>query len=528
MTDIAAPAPAAAAPIDLPSLPVERLARRVVTGPVPTMVTTRSPFDGSPIAELPESTPENVTSAFARARLAQTAWAKRSVRERTAVFLRFHDRVLERQSEILDIIQTETGKARKHAFEEVLDVALCSRHYGRRAVGYLRERRRAGALPVLTKAIEVRHPKGVVGLVSPWNYPLALSIGDAIPAFIAGNAVVMKPDTQTALTALWAQDVLIECGLPEDLWQIVLGDGPVVGTAVVEGADYVGFTGSTRTGREVAQRAAARLVGASLELGGKNAMIVLADADLDRAAEGAVRACFSSAGQLCISIERMYVHADIHDAFLDRFLARIQTMRLAAGYAWDTDMGSLVSRRQLQAVTRHVDEARAAGARVLIGGTARPDLGPLFYEPTVLADVTPEMAVCAEETFGPVVSVYRFTEEEEVVTRANETAYGLNASVWTRNTRHGGALARRLRAGTVNVNEGYAAAYGSAGAPMGGMGDSGLGRRHGAEGIMKFTEAQTVATQRLLPIAAPFGMSDEQWARSLTLSLRVMKVLRVR
>ncbi|MGC0422350.1 succinic semialdehyde dehydrogenase [Embleya sp. AB8] len=527
MTDIAAPAPAAAS-IVVPDLPGPRLARRVVTGTVPTMVTTRSPFDGSPVAELPESTPENVTSAFARARLAQTAWAKRSVRERCAVFLRFHDKVLERQSEILDIIQTETGKARKHAFEEVLDVALCSRHYGRRAAGYLRERRRAGALPVLTKAIEVRHPKGVVGLVTPWNYPLALSIGDAIPAFIAGNAVVMKPDTQTALTALWAQDVLIECGLPEDLWQIVLGDGPVVGTAVVEAADYVGFTGSTRTGREVAQRAAARLVGASLELGGKNAMIVLPDADLDRAAEGAVRACFSSAGQLCIAIERMYVHADVHDAFVDRFLARIQTMKLAAGYAWDTDMGSLVSRRQLDTVTRHVDEARSAGARVLIGGKARPDLGPLFYEPTVLASVTAEMAVCAEETFGPVVSVYRYTEEEEVVTRANATAYGLNASVWTRDTRHGGALGRRLHAGTVNVNEGYAAAYGSVGAPMGGMGDSGLGRRHGMEGITKFTEAQTVATERLLPITAPFGMTDERWARTLTVSLRILKTLRVR
>jgi succinate-semialdehyde dehydrogenase/glutarate-semialdehyde dehydrogenase len=527
MTDIAAPAPAAA-PVVVPDLPGERLARRIVTGSVPTMVTTRTPFDGSPIVELPESTPENVASAFARARLAQTAWAKRSVRERAAVFLRFHDKLLDRQSEILDIVQTETGKARKHAFEEVLDVAICSRHYGRRAAGYLREHRRAGALPVLTKAIEVRHPKGVVGLVSPWNYPLALSIGDAIPALIAGNAVVMKPDTQTALTALWAQDVLIECGLPEDLWQIVIGDGPVVGTAVVEGADYVGFTGSTKTGREVARRAAERLVGASLELGGKNAMIVLADADLDRAAEGAVRACFSSAGQLCISIERMYVHADVREAFLDRFLARVQAMKLAADYAWDTDMGSLVARRQLDTVTRHVDEAREAGAEVLVGGRARPDLGPLFYEPTVLAGVTPQMRVCAQETFGPVVSVYSFDDEEEVVTRANETAYGLNASVWTRDTRHGGRLGRRLRAGTVNVNEGYAAAYGSAGAPMGGMGDSGLGRRHGAEGILKFTESQTVATQRLIPIAAPFGMTDEQWARSLTLSLRIMKTLRMR
>ncbi|MEU8135477.1 succinic semialdehyde dehydrogenase [Streptodolium elevatio] len=517
-----------AIPAAHPRLPVDRLLRRVVAGPVPTRVTTRAPFTGAAVAELPESTDEDVALAYTRARAAQERWAERPVAERAAVFLRFHDRLLERQDEILDIIQTETGKVRKHAFEEVLEVALCCRHYGRRARGYLRSRRRAGALPVLTKAVEVRHPKGVVGLVSPWNYPLALSIGDAIPAMVAGNAVVMKPDTQTALTALWALDVLTECGLPEDLWQIVIGDGPVIGPAVVDRADYVCFTGSTRTGREVAQRAAARLVGASLELGGKNAMIVLPDADLERAAEGAVRACFSSAGQLCVSIERMYVHADIQDQFLERFLARVEAMRLAPGYGWDADMGSLVSRRQLDNVTRHVEDAREHGAKVLTGGRPRPDIGPLFYEPTVLQDVTPGMAVCAEETFGPVVAVYPFTDVDDAVARANATAYGLNASVWTRDTRRGARIAQRLRAGSVNVNEGYAASYGSAGAPMGGMGDSGLGRRHGIEGITKFTEAQTVATQRVIPIAAPFGMTDEQWARSLTLSLRIMKSFGVR
>jgi succinate-semialdehyde dehydrogenase/glutarate-semialdehyde dehydrogenase len=508
-----------------PEIAVGRLVRRVVTGPMPTIVTTRAPFTGEPVADMPESTPEDVAAAFSRARVAQQAWAQRSPRERAAVFLRFHDALLSRQDEILDIVQTETGKARKHAFEEVLDIANTTRHYARRAGGYLKTRRRAGALPVLTKAIEVRVPKGVVGLISPWNYPFALAVGDAIPALLAGNGLVLKPDTQTALTCLWALDVLTECGLPEGLVQVVVGDGPVIGPAIVEHADYVGFTGSTRVGREIAQQAAARLIGSSLELGGKNAMIVLADADLARTAEGAVRACFTNSGQLCISIERMYVHEDVYDRFLALFLDRVKNMKLAAGYDWDTDMGSLTGKRQLDTVVRHVDQARQLGATVLVGGEARPDAGPFFYAPTVLTDVTPDMTLCAEETFGPVVSVYKVGSVDEAIERANATAYGLNASVWTRSAKRGTAVAKQLKAGTVNVNEGYAAAYGSPGAPMGGMGDSGLGRRHGVEGITKYTEGQTVAVQRLIPIAAPFGMSDEQWARTLTLSLRVMKTL---
>lgn len=337
--------------------------------------------------------------------------------------------------------------------------------------------------------------------------------------------MVNKPDTQTALTALWARELLVEAGLPAELWQIVVGDGPVIGPAVVERADYVSFTGSTRTGREVAQRAAARLVGASLELGGKNAMLVLADADLDKAAEGAVRACFSSAGQLCISIERLFVHGSVADAFLERFAARTRALRLGGGLAYGADMGSLVSQRQLDTVTRHVEEAVKAGAAVLAGGQARPDIGPLFFEPTILDGVTDQMAVCAEETFGPVVSIYRFDTEDEAVATANATPYGLNSSVWTRDLRRGRAVAARLRTGTVNVNEAYAAAYGSVASPMGGMGDSGLGRRHGAEGILRYTEAQTIASQRVMPLAPAFGLDDEKFAALFTRSLRALKAL---
>ncbi|MCX5405135.1 succinic semialdehyde dehydrogenase [Streptomyces sp. NBC_00335] len=542
MTDTQAPAPLRSAP--QPTNPVApapagaRSAADVVTPELVARLTrgvagsgrtaNHSPFTGDRLAELPEATPEDVAAAFAAARAAQPAWAALPVRARAAVLLRFHDLVLSRQAEVLDLIQLETGKARLHAHEEVQAVSIAARHYGRKAPSYLRPKGHTGAMPTLTKVTELRQPRGVIGQIAPWNYPLELSIGDALPAFVAGNAVVMKPDTETALTALWARDLMIEAGLPAEVFQIVLGEGPVVGPELVRHADYVSFTGSTRTGREVAQGAAARLVGVSLELGGKNAMLVLRDADVEKAAAGAVRACFSSAGQLCISIERLYVHASIADEFVARFAARTKAMRLGSSLAYGADMGSLAGERQLAAVQRHVDDAVAKGATLVTGGVARPDIGPLFYEPTILDGVETAMAVCGEETFGPVVSIYRFTDEDEVIEEANGTSYGLNSSVWTKDARRGHAVSARLRTGTVNINEGYAPAYGSAQAPMGGMKESGLGRRHGSEGILKYTEAQTVAHQRLLPMAPSLGMDDEKYAAFMTRSLKVMKAFRLR
>ena len=524
---VAEPGPRTAADAVTPQL-VARLVQGITAGAQPTMGVSRSPFTGEVLAEIPESTAEDVATAFVRARAAQRAWAERPLGERAAVLLRFHDLLLGEQAELLDLIQAETGKARAHAFEEVSVAAVEARHYARAGARYLRPRRRGGVMPGLTRVTEVRHPKGVVGQISPWNYPLALFAGDAVPAFMAGNAVVTKPDTQTTLTALRTRELLVQAGLPPELWQIVVGDGPVIGPEVVDRADYVSFTGSTRTGRDVAQRAAARLVGASMELGGKNAMLVLADADLDKAAEGAVRACFSSAGQLCVSVERLFVAHEVADAFLDRFTARTRALRLGNTLGWGADMGSLVSQRQLDTVSAHVDEAVKNGARVLAGGRARPDVGPLFYEPTVLEGVDAASAVCAQETFGPVVSVYRFDTEDEAVAQANSTPYGLNSSVWSRSAGHGRAVAVRLHSGTVNVNEGYAAAYASVAAPMGGMGESGVGRRPGSEGILKYTEPQTVAVQRLVPLAPSFGMDDEGYARLMTRALGAMKALRLK
>ena len=486
-------------------------------------IAIRSPLAGCPLANIPAGTAEDAAHAVALARAAQPAWAARSFADRARVFVRFHDLLLERQEEILDLIQLETGKARRYAFEEVLDTAVVSRHYARHAEELLEPRARKGALPLLTKTTEVRSPVGVVGFIVPWNYPLNLAITDAVPALMAGNTAVLKPDVQTSLTALWAVGLLREAGLPRDVFPVVTGDGPVVGPALGELVDFVMFTGSSRTGKIVASQAASRLIGCSLELGGKNAMLVLADADVEKAAEGAVRGCFAAAGQVCISIERILVHRSLWDRFVTRFVGRTKALRLGAALDYSVDVGSLASERQLKAVEEHVGDALRQGAQALAGGKRRPELGPLFYEPTILTNVGPGMKAYAEETFGPVVSLYPFDSEDDAIAMANNTRYGLSASIWTRNTTRGELLARRIRAGSVNVNEVYAAAWGSVDSPIGGMKESGLRGRHGAEGILKFTESQTVAVQRILPIAPPWGMDPGTYARWMSRLLMIIR-----
>jgi succinate-semialdehyde dehydrogenase/glutarate-semialdehyde dehydrogenase len=505
-----------------------RLTERVVCAPRPKTVVTKTPLTGAPIATLPQSAPADIRVAYTTARAAQRFWSRMPMRHRARIFLRFHDLVLARQEQLLDLIQIESGKARVHAFEEVADVAIVSRHYARRAESYLRPRRRQGAFPLLSQAVELRHPKGVVGIVAPWNYPLSMSITDAIPALLAGNAVVLRPDNQSALTALAAVALLDEAGLPEGVLQVALGEGSTVGGAVLDNADYICFTGSTSTGRTVAQRAGRRLVGASLELGGKNAMYVAYDANIGKAVDGALRACFSSAGQLCVSIERLYLHESVADEFLEAFIAAARSMRLSPDLSYGADLGSLVSAAQLERVSAHVEDARSKGAQVLAGGRARPEIGPYFYEPTILTGVTAAMDCRDDETFGPVVCVYRVGSDDEAVLLANDSDFGLNASVWTRDVARGRRIAQSIKAGTVNINDGYAAAWGSVGAPMGGMNSSGLSRRHGGEGITKYTDSQNVTAQHLVGFAAPFGLSDRRWARTLTLALNAMKRLGVR
>ena len=502
---------------------VRRLVTRLAAAPDAPRLVTTVPFTGGPAASLPTSRAADVAAAVARARAVQPEWAARSSADRAGLLLRLHDLVLQRQGEVLDLIQIECGKARLHAYEEVADVAITCRWYARRGPALLADARRSGLVPGLTRVREIRHPQGVVGIIAPWNYPLTMAACDALPALLAGNAVVIKPDEQTPMTALWAAAALAEAGLPEGLFSVVVGDGPVLGAALIDAADHIAFTGSTATGRLVAQRAAARLIGSSLELGGKNSLYVAEDADLDRAAEAAVRDCFASAGQLCISIERLLLHERIADAFLDRFIDRVRHLRLGTALDFSTDLGCLVSAEHLERVRAHVDDAVARGARVLIGGRPLPDIGPLFYAPTVLEGVPVEATCYAEETFGPVVSVYRVSSDGEAVRLANGTEYGLNASIWTRDVRRGVRLARQVRTGTVSVNESYGASWGSVAAPMGGRKASGLGRRHGAQGLLRFTEAQTIAVQRigLRPLYAQGGQRfSEAFTGALRLSRR--------
>lgn len=483
----------------------------------------RSPFTGAVIADLPLSTPSDVERAVNRAQAAQRQWAQRTVAERSRVLLAFHDLLMDRRAEVLDVIQAETGKARKDALEEVLDVALNIQHYVRMAPTALRPRRPRGALPFLTRVMQWRHPVGVVGVIAPWNYPLTLAASDAVPGLIAGNAVMVKPDVQTSYTAAWVAAALAESGLPEGLFCVVTGEGPVIGPAVVDAVDHVIFTGSTATGRIVAQQCAKRLIGCTLELGGKNAMIVRHDVDPVKAARIATRAMFANTGQLCISMERVYVHAAVYDRFVEEVIERVRSLRIGMSVGWGADVGPLINDTHLARVRAHVEDAVAEGARILTGGRARPDVGPLAFEPTLLADVTESMAVCREETFGPVAAIYRIRDDDEAVWRANDTAYGLNASILSTDVKAARRLAVRLNAGSVNINEGYAATWGSVSAPVGGRGDSGLGYRHGLDGLLSTTESQVIASQHLVGFGPPFGADDARWGQILGTAVRLMR-----
>ena len=484
-----------------------------------------SPIRPKESIAIPQATTADVYAAANRVRLAQRDWAKKSVGERAQFARRLHSLVLERQDDILDVIQWETGKSRRSAFDEVADVSMTALYYATKGPRQLAPERRQGALPLLTTAKVHYQPRGLVSMISPWNYPFTLPVSDAIPALIAGNGVLLKPDPKTTLSALLGISLMVEAGLPRDLVLAITGDATVVGPELISAGDFVMFTGSTHTGALIAKQAAARLTDFSAELGGKNAMVVLADADQQRAIDGVITAAFSNAGQLCMSIERLYVDQSIYDQFVPALSKRVSTLRLGIDFDYSYDVGSLISKDQLTKVSTHVDDAVKHGARVLAGGKPRPDIGPFVYEPTVLEGVSEEMMLCRGETFGPVIAVTAFSSDNEAIASANDSDYGLNASVWGSPAR-ATDVATRIQAGSVNVNEGFTATWASTDAPMGGMKKSGIGRRHGPEGIRKYAESQTLARQRLANIDAPRGWSQERFTKVMSVGLRLLGLIR--
>ena len=499
----------------VPPVDAARLASTVPTTADRQQRTVRAPATDEKLGTVPDCRPADVDAAVERARTAQQAWADRTIADRVAVLRDVHDAVLDRQQELVDTLQAETGKARGDAAEEVLDIANNARYYADTAEQCLSPSSRSGVVPGVTRAVEHCHPKGVVGIVTPWNYPLTLAVSDALPALVAGNAVVVKPAEGTPYSTILAAEILRESGVPEDCFQVVTGEGTALGEPLIEAVDMLTFTGSTATGRTVAELAGRHLTETSLELGGKNPAVVLDDADIERTATGIVRDSFANAGQLCVSIERVYVAESVYHDVRDAVVERTDDLTVGVGRDWALDVGSLQSATQLAKVSEHVEDARERGATVLAGGEHRPDIGPYVYEPTVLADVPEDARLVDEETFGPVVRLEPVADAGAAVAAANDSAYGLHGAVWTGDTDRGADLAARIDCGTVAVNDTYRAMWSSMDAPMGGRGDSGIGRRHGRQGIEKYTDAQSVVSQRG-PALRPEWLPDKYWIGAVT------------
>ncbi|WP_157008566.1 succinic semialdehyde dehydrogenase [Agromyces laixinhei] len=491
-------------------------------------VSVPTPSTGETLHELPRSSADDVRDAFARARLAQLAWARVGFAERRRVLLRAHDLILERREMLLDLIQLESGKTRGQAFEEIFAAVSVTRYNALAARKVLRSRPVRSGLPTVATSRVRYRPKGVAGVITPWNFALSLGAMDVIPALAAGCGVVQKADDQGALSILALRRAFIDAGVPAALWAVVAGPAAEVGEALTDVADFICFTGSTATGRTIGEKAGRRLVGASLELGGKNALLVLDDVDPGQAAANAAHAAFSAMGQLCVSVERIYVQRKVAGPFQRALIERLRAARLGSELDFDADFGSLASAAQLARVQAHLDDAVEKGAVVLVGGKHRPDIGPWFFEPTVLTGVTPDMLVYAEETFGAIASLYLVDGDDEAVLAANAGDYGLNAAVFTRSAGRARRVADAIEAGSVNINEGYRGSFASVAAPMGGVKQSGLGRRNGEAGLLRFVEPVTISSTTGLLQLPRTGREYEQQAPLLMLLAQALKALRLR
>ena len=444
-----------------------------------------NPATGELLHEFVCSGEAEVREAVARSRVWQLPWYELSVQKRIGILRKFQNLLHKNKSEIAQAITRESGKPYVEALTtEVLVVLDATQFLIENAHRLLREESVPHAnLAMQTKAGRIlRQPYGVVGIISPWNYPFSIPGTESLAALVAGNAVVLKPSEFTSMSALHLGSLLYEAGVPKNVFQVLPGDSGSGAALIGSGIDKLVFTGSVPTGKRIAQLAAARFLPVVLELGGKDAMLVLDDADLEVASSGAIWGAFVNAGQACLSVERCYVHRSIYESFLKLCAGKATQLRVGNGLNPEVEIGPLIHGRHLQVVEAHVEDARSRGARVVAGGKRLTELGENFYAPTVLADVLQEMRIMREETFGPVLPLMAFDTEEEAIKLANDSEYGLAASVWTCNRERGEAIARRIQAGTVMIND-VVSCFGISEAPHGGVKASGIGRTHGKFGL---------------------------------------------
>ncbi len=458
------------------------------------------PATGELLRELEVAGAEEVAAAVERARAAQPAWEALGIRRRITLLKTFQRRLYEKKEAVAEQITREAGKPVTEALlTEVLVVLDTAKFLVENAHTLLRDEPVPHGNPVMKskRAWLRREPYGVIGVISPWNYPFSTPATEVLAALVAGNTVVLKPSEFTPLCALELRDLLLASGVPSDVLQVVVGEGPTGAALSASAVHKLIFTGSVVTGKRVAQAAAQRLVPVVLELGGKDPMIVLDDADVDVVSSGAVWGAFVNSGQACLSVERCYVHRSIYERFVQACVEKTGRLRVGNGRQPETDVGPMIHQRQLQTVETHIEEARARGARVLAGGKRLPELGPNFFAPTVIADVDHAMRLMREETFGPVLPLMPFASDDEAVRLANDSEFGLAASVWTSSRARGEALAQRLQAGTVMVND-VLTCFGISEAPHGGMKASGIGRSHGRFGLEEMVQVKYVDSD-LLP-----------------------------